>query len=174
MTEIHTEYKSVDRWLVAMTHPRRETVAIANLERQTFRVYCPMVRKRIRHARRSMDVERPLFPGYVFVAFEANKRWQAIRSTVGLRTLVRCGDAPGYLDGAFVSALREREIDGVVVSPPSLFRPGQSVDIAYGPFANLVGEIIELRDNERVMILLKLMGREVKTMIGTDALSVRT
>ena len=174
MSAFQIEYDSNDRWLVAMTQPHREAIAISNLERQTFRVYCPMVRKRIRHARRSMDVERPLFPGYVFVAFEAEKRWQAIRSTVGLRSLVRCGDAPGYLDGAFVKALREREIDGIVVSPPSPFQPGQSVDITYGPFANLVSEIIAMRDNERVMILLQLMGREVKTMIGTDALSVRT
>ena len=166
--------EGTDRWLVAMTQPHREAVAIAHLQRQKFQVYCPMVRKRIRHARRTMDVNRPLFPGYVFIAAEAKKRWQAIGSTVGLRTLIRCGDAPGYLDGTFVDALRERETDGVVVKPLSPFQPGQRVSITYGPFANLIGEIVAMRDNERVMILLRLMGQEVKTLIGTESLSLRT
>jgi transcriptional antiterminator RfaH len=46
--------------------PHREHVAIENLTRQKFVVYCPMELKRIRHARRTQDVVRPLFPGYIF------------------------------------------------------------------------------------------------------------
>ncbi|MFY0610422.1 MAG: transcriptional activator RfaH [Hyphomicrobiaceae bacterium] len=154
-----------------MTQPHREAVAISHLKHQNFRVYCPMVHKRIRHARRSRDVRRPLFPGYVFVAFESEKRWQAIRSTIGLQGVVQTGGAPGYLDGSFVEALRERETDGIIAKPPSPFRPGQSVGVTQGPFTNLVGEVIAMRDDERVMILLQLLGRKVKTLIATDALS---
>ncbi|MGI9393637.1 MAG: transcription termination/antitermination protein NusG [Boseongicola sp.] len=164
---------SDDRWLVAMTQPHMEALAMSHLKHQGFRVYCPMVRKRIRHARRSLDVKRPLFSGYVFVAFEEGRRWQAIRSTVGLQGLVQRGDAPDYLDGSFVKALRDREAEGVIAKLPSPFRPGQLVGVTHGPFANLIGEIIAMRDNERTMMLLHLMGRKVKTLIDTDALSPR-
>src|SRR5262245_51643983 len=49
-------------WVVVNTHPHREPFAIDNLTRQGFKSYCPMVKKRRSHARRSMEVARPLFP----------------------------------------------------------------------------------------------------------------
>ena len=41
-----------DRWYVAQTQARKERVAIANLERQSFKVYCPTLRRTRRHARK--------------------------------------------------------------------------------------------------------------------------
>jgi len=166
----HEQGGEARRWLVAMTQPHREAVAVEHLIRQDFTTYCPMVLKRVRHARQMRDVRRPLFPGYVFIAYDAGLRWQAVRSTIGVRTLVRRGDEPDFLDGAFVAALQAREREGVIVKPSAPFDVGQSVSITHGPLANLVGEIVELRESERVMILLKLMGQHVRTILGTDVL----
>jgi transcriptional antiterminator RfaH len=54
-------------WFVLSTHPHREAWALENLSRQQFNVYCPMIVKRVRHARRTYDALRPFFPGYIFV-----------------------------------------------------------------------------------------------------------
>ena len=54
-------------WAAVNTQPHREQVAHANLERQGFVTYCPVVRRRRSHARRVDEVLRPLFPGYLFV-----------------------------------------------------------------------------------------------------------
>ena len=159
------------RWLVAMTQPHREALALSHLERQQLTTYCPLVLKRIRHARRSLDVKRPLFPGYIFIGYQPNVRWQAIRSTVGIRTIIKRGDEPDFLDGTFVDALREREADGVIAKPETEFKPGQSVSITHGPLANLIGEVIEMREKERILILFHLMGQEVKTLINAETLN---
>lgn len=160
------------RWLVAMTKPHREALALSHLDRQEFTTYCPLIIKRIRHARRSMDVKRPLFPGYIFIGFEPNARWQAIRSTVGISAIIKRGDAPDFLDGSFVDALRAREADGVIAKPEAQFKPGQSVSITHGPLAHLIGEVLEMRDKERILILLQLMGQEVKTLVSAEVLAV--
>src|SRR5229473_3357940 len=93
-------------WIVASTHPHKEQMALDNLSRQGFRVYCPKIRKRIRHARRLHQVIRPLFPGYIFIRLDPQKeQWRSIDSTFGVRNLVRFGDRPGTVPGEFVARL---------------------------------------------------------------------
>ena len=102
-------------WVAASTHPHKEPTAISNLLRQGFEAYCPMVRRRWRHARKVQEVLRPLFPGYVFVAVDPSQhRWRPILSTVGVRTLVRFGDSLGLLPHGFVESLRSYEVEGAV------------------------------------------------------------
>ena len=51
-------------WMVLTTHAHSEEFAIENLVRQDYEAYCPMIVKRIKHARRAYDAKRPLFPGF--------------------------------------------------------------------------------------------------------------
>ena len=48
--------------MIVATPQRQEKCAKLNLERQGFGVYCPMVRKRIRHARSVSEVLPPSSP----------------------------------------------------------------------------------------------------------------
>jgi transcriptional antiterminator RfaH len=151
-------------WIVATTHPHRECIAVENLVRQGFEAYCPMLMRRIRHARRTHDALRPMFRGYVFVAHEPDTcHWRPILSTYGIRSLVRCGEAPGLLDGAF-------EIDGAIKKPEQPFLVGQQVAINGGAFDGLIGEIIGLQDKHRVLILLNLLNGVAKAQISANEL----
>lgn len=153
-------------WFVVQTHPHREALAIENLKRQDFTVYCPLVRRRVRHARRAYDARRPLFPGYVFVADDAAaQRWRPILSTLGVRSLVRVGDRPGTLDGAFISALKAREVDGVIGLPDQDLKPGQRVVVQGGPMDGVIGTILETRESQRHLILLEFMNAPVKAQV---------
>lgn len=154
------------RWFVVQTHPHREPLAIENLRRQGYTVYCPLVRRRVRHARRAYDAERPLFPGYVFVADTPSARhWRPILSTLGVRSLVRAGDRPGALDGAFITALQAREVDGVIGLPDENLKPGQRVEVQGGPMDGVVGTILETRESQRHLILLDFLNASIKANI---------
>ncbi len=160
------------RWLVVNTQPGRECLAIANLNRQGFETYCPMVSKRIRHARRTLDARRPLFPSYLFVNFNsADRRWRRILSTQGVRAMVRSGDLPGFLGGDFIEGLRAREVDGVVCRPEVQFSIGQQVRLQSGPFDGLIGKIVEMREQDRLVVLLDLLNRSVKLNIHAHGLA---
>ena len=158
-------------WIVVNTHPHREPLALSNLERQGYSIYCPMVARRIRHARKVRDVARPLFPSYVFVAHDAQGQlWQPILSTYGVRSVVRSGDGPTLLAGAIIAALKAREIDGVVRRPVAALDIGQNVRIEGGPLDGLIGQVLEMREKDRVLVLLRLLNQQTKVLVTSDAL----
>lgn len=167
---MRTDYNlnaSVPRsWVVVHTHPHRERFATENLERQEFRVYCPRMMKRVRHARRVQDLLRPMFPGYLFVAVNPDaQRWRAILSTFGVRTLIRFGDQPAFIDAGFVEELRAREVDGAVTKPCNPYKVDQEVRMSGGAFDGIVARIIDLDDKDRLVVLMDLLNRPVKVKV---------
>lgn len=159
-------------WAVVSTHPHREQVAVENLQRQDFYAYCPMVRRQRRHARRVSDVLRPLFPGYLFAQVNSEtQRWRPMLSTVGVRTLVRCGDRLSLIEDGFVQSLKMRELDGAIARPESPYRVGQEVHIAGGAFDGLVATIIDMDERDRLTVLMDLLNRPVKVKIEERQIS---
>jgi transcriptional antiterminator RfaH len=155
-------------WVAVNTHPHKEAFAVENLQRQNFLAYCPLVRRRIRHARRSHDVLRPLFPSYLFVRVDiATQNWRSISSTFGVRTLICCGDRLSYLDDNFIRSLRAREVDGEIIRPENPYTVGQEVRISGGPFDGLVATIIEMSEKDRLIVLMNLLNRPVNVKIET-------
>ena len=157
------------KWVVVNTHPHKESLAIENLQRQGFRTYCPMARRRIRHARREQDVLRPLFPGYVFTQVDTTlQRWRSIVSTFGVRSLVSFGDRLSFLQDDFIQALMFREVDGAIVRPTTPYAVGQQVRVSGGPFDGIVATIIELNEKDRLVVLLNLLKRPVRVKLETS------
>lgn len=158
-------------WVVLSTHPHKERFALDNLLRQSFPAYCPMIRVSARHARRTRQTLRPIFPGYVFAAVDCEtETWRPLLSTFGVRGLVRTGDRPSYLPDGFVAALRAREIEGAIVRPASPYRVGQVVRIVQGAFDGLLATVIDMDDSERLVVLMELLSRPVR--VSVDAASV--
>jgi transcriptional antiterminator RfaH len=162
----------VERWYVAETQPRAEAKALWHLERQGFTAYLPVYRKRRRHARRTDWVQAPLFPRYLFVKMDmARAAWRAIRSTVGVTRLVCQGDAPAPVPPDVVEDIRLREDDsGCVVVDPR-FRKGESVRILAGALAEQIGLFECATDEDRVVLLLDLLGRRVKVKLPLAAVA---
>ena len=159
-------------WIAINTHPNKEDVAIANLDRQGFETYCPKLQRRIRHARKTQDVLRPMFPGYVFAAVLRDvSRWQSCQSTYGVRSVVHAGGTPCFLPDGFVEALRQREIGGAVVQRALQFRIGQRVRLAQGPFDDMIATIIEMNDRDRLVVLMELLSRRVRISVEASTVA---
>ena len=157
------------QWVVLNTQPHRERLAIDNLERQSFTAYCPMIVKRIRHARRTFEAPRPLFPGYVFVEASSDVHlWRPLLSTVGVRTVVRCGDQLSFLDADFIDGIKAREVNGAVVRPIKPYAVGQQVRMTGGALEGLIATIIEVDEKDRLVLLLDLLNRPVKVKLGVS------
>jgi transcriptional antiterminator RfaH len=72
------------QWFVARAHANAKSKARVNLVRQGYEGYLPLCRRTRTHARRQI-VQRPLFPGYLFVSFEIESTaWRSIFSTIGV------------------------------------------------------------------------------------------
>ena len=165
----------MNRWYVVHTQIHAEDRAKSNLERQNFEVYLPKYQKFRRHARRVDRVRRPLFPRYLFVRFDPDRsRWRAISGTVGVTHLVSHGEQPTAVPDKIVDAIKARHNDSglVVLNSPQAFRPGQKLEIVDGPLAWHSAVFERLDDNERVVVLLELLGRQVNVTVSTEAVAV--
>ena len=162
------------RWYVVHTQPHGEGKADINIRRQGFVTYLPRYQKQRRHARRTEIVARPLFPGYLFVAFDlARDRWRSIHSTFGVSHLVLAGDEPLPVPDGVVERIRVREgADGfVVLGLPAGLKPGIKVQLIDGIFADTCGVLERIADDCRVGILLRLLGREVRVSVPAASVS---
>jgi transcriptional antiterminator RfaH len=156
------------RWYVVQTRPRDESTALCHLTRQGFEGYLPRFLKCRRHARKMDVTPVPLFPGYLFVALDlAAVRWRSIHGTVGVSRLVCHGDNPAPVPEGIVEDIQGREDPAgwVVLSPSTTLRQGQAVEILNGPLAELRGFFEGLDSKERIVVLLSLLGREVRARV---------
>lgn len=166
----HVERKPdiTTRWVAVNTHPHRERVAVENLVRQQFKVYCPTELRRVRHARRVHDVARPIFPGYIFAQVAPDlSLWRSILSTHGVRSVISYGDRPAFVESGFIEGLRAREVDGVITRPITPYKIGQEIRLNGGPFDGLVATIVEMNDKDRLVLLMRLLRQEIRLRVTT-------
>jgi transcriptional antiterminator RfaH len=156
-------------WYVVHTHARAEGKAQENLRRQGYEVFLPLTRRWYRHARRREAVLSPLFPRYLFVGFDvARTRWRSIFSTIGVSTLLCQGEMPIRVPQPVVDQIRLAEEAGAFDQTSGLgkLRPGDSVRVLDGPFADIIGRLQSQLSADRVRVLLELMGRQVPTVMN--------
>jgi transcriptional antiterminator RfaH len=162
------------RWYVVQTHANAEAKATSNLERQGFAVYLPRYLKRRSHARKVDAVARPLFPRYLFVAIDlATQGWRSIQSTLGVSHIVCWGGQPASVENGVIDALKAREDEAgfvKLVRRPD-FKPGDKVRVIDGAFADSLALVEGVSDRERVAILLDLLGRKVRVLVGADLIA---
>lgn len=164
----------MDRWYVVHTRAGAELLAQGHLERQGFTTYMPRYLKTRRHARRTSQAPAPLFPRYLFVRFDATKApWRSINGTHGVSHLVCMGNRPSAVPRGVVSEIRAREsVDGLVdVTEPLGFESGDVVRVTGGPLAQQTGVFHGRDDNQRVVVLLSMLGREMKVALDREAVA---
>jgi transcriptional antiterminator RfaH len=159
---------------VVQTQPHAESKAVVHLERQGFATYLPRYLKRRRHARRIEQVPVPLFPRYLFVGIDMTKqRWRCIHSTFGVTRLVCNGDEPAPVPEGVVEDLKRHHDDQgyVRLSLPPRFAPGDRVRVLDGVFTACLGLYEKMTDGERVAVLLDLLGRKVRVVLGAESIT---
>jgi transcriptional antiterminator RfaH len=160
-------------WFVVRTQSRAEEKAMQHLTNQGFMAYLPRYRRRVRHARRNEIVLRPLFPGYLFVNLDPERcRWRSINGTVGVREILTNGDTPLAVADRIIDEIRAREDEtGAVKLVAPTFARGQVVRLLEGPMADVNGLFEEMRDENRVVLLVSLLGRKVRMQVSAAAVA---
>ena len=139
--------------------------------RQGFETYLPQYLKRRRHARKTEIVPAPLFPRYLFVLFDiASQPWRPIRSTIGVNHLVCQGDSPASVCHGVVESLRDREDESgfIKLVNPLRFVRGDQIRVLDGVFSSWIGLFEGMTDEERVTVLLELLGRKVRVVMDLE------
>jgi transcriptional antiterminator RfaH len=159
-------------WYVIHTKPRQEKRALLNLEQQGYECFLPMVTvEKLRKGAVSV-VEEPLFARYLFILLDVSlsgKGWGAIRSTLGVSSLVTFGAEPAKVDDRLIEILSTQK-DVLCSQPQRLFAQGERVQIVDGPFAGIEA-VYQMNDGEsRAMVLINLLSKPVQLKISPASL----
>jgi len=152
-------------WYLIKTKSRQEHVAIINLENQNFHVYCPYVLIR--------NKNEVLFPGYIFIQLDKDTQdWSPIRSTKGVLHIVRFGLSFAKIPDNIIEFIKTNELNTVEkLKNINKFKPGDKIQITDGVFKNYIAIFKSYKSDERVILLMNLLGQQQKLTIKQESLN---
>ena len=160
-------------WFVAQFKPNSHFQATKNLNRQGFETFLPLHDTTLRRNSRFVKSTKPLFPGYMFVSFnKAENKWQKIKNTYGVSRLITFNSSLKSIPSTFVDNLMLRYDTSGKLIPIVKMKKGDKVEILEGPFANLIATIEKYESEERIWVLMDLMGRKTKIQTPLNALQL--
>ncbi len=151
----------LDRWYLAYTKPRQETIAQDNLVRQAFDAYLPLYKKFKKTEQGPVALFEPMFPRYIlFRPSKPEQSISAVRSTKGIATIVRFGFEPAQLHDDLVQRIRQIEEDRnhATLQELSNLKVGQTVRLKHNALGGVEG-LIQSVSSKRVAVLLEILGR---------------
>jgi transcriptional antiterminator RfaH len=155
-------------WYVLQSKAKHEAIAERNLGNQGFITFLPKLSVQ-RHLRgRWHSVCEPLFPGYIFIELDLERQNTApIRSTRGVIRLVRLGASLQPFPESLLHALMQAQTgSGDAIDPAKLFKSGDEVMLINGPMAGLTAIFKARNSQERVVLLLNIMGNETQVSVS--------
>lgn len=165
---------TVRNWYLIHTKPRQESVAEQNLTRQDYDVYLPLIQQQRRRCGRWIQVIEPLFPRYLFINVRPGyDDISPVRYTSGVHNFVRFTGEPAIVPGSVIDTLKRTADDRTGLHKAKLpaFQNGDTVTIESGALANLQAIVWDESGEERVMVLLKILGRETVVMVSRNSVS---
>jgi transcriptional antiterminator RfaH len=147
-------------WYLIYTKPHQEKVALNNLTRQNYHCYLPLINKEKILRGKKILTNEPMFPRYLFVrlSHEGQQNWSPIRSSIGVSHLVNFGGLAAKLDDETMNNLQQKIDKAMLVK---VFSVGDKVEILKGPFKGMEAIFNSYKGEERAMLFLNFMAKNL-------------
>jgi transcriptional antiterminator RfaH len=152
----------MNRWYVIRTKVGCEHLAEERLTDQDYLVYLPRLITRRRRFGRRTQVVSPLFPQYLFLQLAVGiQNLAPAKSTKGVLGLVRFGEEYAVVPQPVIDGLRRHEDPAVQLRRiEDALRPQSRVRITGGAFNHLEGIFLHECPDDRVTVLLNILGSD--------------
>jgi len=159
----------VPQWFAVSTTPRHEKRVAQHFELRRLDCFLPLYRAQRRWNDGSrVDLDLPLFPGYLFVRIGKRERVRVLEVPGVLSLVAGTGGEPAPLDECDIDALRSG-IRQRRAEPHPLLRVGQKARIRCGALAGMEGFVVRLKSGLRVVLTLELIMQSVAVEVdGSD------
>lgn len=153
-------------WYVIQTRSRFEKKCTDLLTKNGISVYLPLQKKMSIWSDRIKEIESPLFPGYLFVQFSENERYQ-ILNTPGVVRFISFGGKYATINNKQINAVQKAitsdlELDVVDI----VFEPGQEVLITSGPFKDNYARLVRHQGKGKLLLTIDSIGKGILLEIG--------
>ena len=96
--------------------------------------------------------------------------WSQINCTIGVSKLVSFGDQPSPIPLDLISGLMARCNSVGKLLPPNQLNKGDAVELLASPFANYIAKVETIDADQRVWVLMELMGRVTRISVDPNQL----
>jgi transcription antitermination factor NusG len=150
----------VARWYAAYTRANHERRVAEQLGTRSVEHFLPLYSSVRQWKDRRVNLDMPLFPGYVFVRMALRDRLPVLQ-VPGVACLVGFNGTPAALPADEIETLRAGLVDGVKVQPHPYLAVGQRVTLQSGPLAGLIGILLRRKSGARFVVSVNLIKRSV-------------
>jgi len=147
---------------------RKENWIFAHLVGQGYECFLPKYKSVRQWSDRRKEIESPLFPGYLFCRFDPLERLPILK-TPGVMELVGCNRKPIPIDEQEIQAIQRMTESSLVRQPWPYLEIGERVRIQSGALRGLVGILVALKGNYRLVLSVTLLKRSVAVEIDAAA-----
>ena len=162
---------------MVQSQPQSEHWALANLQRQGYRCYLPLMRV-LRRDRVTPSIQHsilvPLFGNYLFVWLDQADPWTPVHYSRGVRKLLLDSDGhPGMVPDDVIEVLQATDAKRAVL--PQAEAPlaaGASVRVANGALAGHPGVVLSV-GRERARVGVMIMGGLRDVVVPLESLVAR-
>ena len=156
-------------WYAAYTSANHEKRVAVQLGQRSVEHFLPLYDSVRRWKDRRVQLQLPLFPGYVFVHFALRDRLLVLQIP-GVAKLVSFNGMPAALPRQEIEALRASLESGVRAEPHPYLKVGRRARVKAGPLAGMQGILVRRKNRSRFVISLDLIMRSVA--VEVDALEL--
>jgi transcription antitermination factor NusG len=158
-------------WYALRTYPRHEKSVREHLLARNVVCFLPLYRKNSRWKNGcNVRVELPLFPGYIFVEIDPQRRARVLEIP-GAISLVGSSHELWPIPGDQIRMLRENLMSRVW-EPHEYLVAGNKVRIKSGPLTNLTGILVRKNSGLRVVLVLDQIQRGVAVEVDAGELEL--
>jgi transcription antitermination factor NusG len=147
-------------WFALQVRTRWENSTALLLAGKGYETFLPTYQTKRQWAQRVKQIDAPLFPGYVFCRFDAQKRLPIVM-TPGVIAVVGRGRVPLPVDDAEIAAIQTVVSSGFQAEPWPYLEVGQRVRIDSDALEGLEGILINFKGNDRIVVSVSLLRRSV-------------
>ncbi len=159
-------------WLVVYTKPRHEKKSASVLVSKGIEIFLPLKTELKQWSDRKKWVERPLFPGYLFVNI-TELEYLDVLNSAGIVRFIFFNGKPAIVREKTIKELK------LVLNTPDLhietidleLNLGEIVSIKKGPFKGLEGRLIQFKGKNRISIEIECMQKAVLVEIDKSYLN---
>jgi len=147
-------------WNVVSVFPRHEKHVAQLLEARGTNYLLPLYSSVRRWKDRRKRIDMVLFPGYVFVDVELEKRVDVL-TLPGVARFVTFQGRPAVVPDHEIKSIGISARSGLAIEPHPYLQKGRRVHIRSGPMAGVEGILVRRRDKFRVILSVDLIMRSV-------------
>ena len=154
------------RWFAAYTFGNHEKRVAEALGGKGVEHFLPLYESVRRWSDRKVRLQRPLFPGYVFVRIAIQERLR-VQRVQGVVRLVGFNGQLTALPDDEIDILRRALTTQISAAPHPFLAAGTRVRIVRGPLAGLSGVTVRRKGSMRVVLSIELIQRSVIVDLDT-------